>query len=257
MHTTTVLAATDFAFQLAGRNATLEDIFPGFQDSDRIGIVVNQPCGAMGASSLLMAAATHFYAVHRQQLGNEPGKRRIYPDYFIFHVGKCHGNHAQLDVWPPHKEVIVADDAEQILEAINDRGITRLLVEDLPFCSATFLRETLASASRRIRTVLAYSSSGRVRHGDIICTHSLPVEGYIRKMLGDSQALVKLPEKQYSSLLQARENLLADEQVMEQYRRIELSTAFGMLTSNSNPSALTQHYIATSHPDAAIVLNKA
>ncbi len=35
-----------------------------------------------------------------------------------------------FDVWPDHKEVTVPDHAEELLQAINDRGITRLLVED-------------------------------------------------------------------------------------------------------------------------------
>jgi hypothetical protein len=75
---------------------------------------------------------------------------------------------AQLDVWPPHKEVIVDDDAEQILEAINDRGITRLLVEDKPLTSGVFLRETLSSARNRIVSALAFSATGALQTG--ICS---------------------------------------------------------------------------------------
>lgn len=256
LHTTTVLATTDFDYQIAGQTASLTDIFPGLHGADRIGIVVNRPCGAVGASALLMAAATHFYTAQQPQLGNAPGKLRIYPEYFIFHVGKCHGNHAQMDVWPPHKEVIVANDAEQILEAINDRGITRLLVEDMPFSSAVFLRESLASASSRIQSVLVYSASGRVQHGDIICTHSLQVEDYVRKMLSDSKEQIKLSDKQYNYLLQTRESLISGQRVMAQYHRIELSAAFGMLTPNGKPTTQTARYIADSHPDAAILLHK-
>jgi hypothetical protein len=35
------ISAHDFAFQLQGRQASLDDVLPGFQPSDRIGVVVN------------------------------------------------------------------------------------------------------------------------------------------------------------------------------------------------------------------------
>ncbi|MEH7378314.1 hypothetical protein [Neobacillus drentensis] len=76
-------------------------------------------------------------------------------------------NHSWMDIWPPHKEVVVEDDPEQILEAINDRGITRLLVEDISPSSATFLRETISSAQHRIVSALANSPTGRVDQADI------------------------------------------------------------------------------------------
>ncbi|SCK29573.1 hypothetical protein PSELUDRAFT_3646 [Vogesella sp. LIG4] len=255
MHATNVISARDFDFQLQGRQASLDDVLPGFQTSDRIGVVVNRPCGAMGVSSLLMAATTRFYDAHRLQLGNEPDKLRIYPDYFIFHVGNCQGSHAQLDVWPPHKEVIVDDDAEQILEAINDRGITRLLVEDKPLSSAVLLRETLASARSRIVSVLAYSPVGRMPQGDVCCAHGPNAEAYVQKMLGDSGALLQLPEHEYADLLQARERLASGGRVVEQYRRLALHSAFGMLTSNQELSLQTRHYIAVSNKHAAVVLD--
>ena len=40
------------------------------------------------------------------------------------------GDHGRLDVWPRRKEVVVEDDPERILEVVDDRAITRLLVED-------------------------------------------------------------------------------------------------------------------------------
>ena len=51
-----------------------------------------------------------------------------YPDYFALHVGQPHGSLRKLDVFPDHKEIVVPADAESIVRAINDRGITRLLV---------------------------------------------------------------------------------------------------------------------------------
>ena len=57
------------------------------------------------------------------------------------------------------------NDAERILEAINDRGVTRLLVPDAPPGRSRpepdLERETLHSAQRRIRTALVYSPTGQ------------------------------------------------------------------------------------------------
>lgn len=255
MHATHIISAHDFDFQLQGRQAGLDDVLPGLQTSDRIGVVVNSPGGAMGVSGLLMAATTRFYDAHRQQLGNEPDKLRIYPDYFIFHVGNCRGNHAQLDVWPPHKEVVVDDDAEQILEAINDRGITRLLIEDKPLSTARVLRETLSSARSRIVSVLAYSASGYLSHGDVRCALAPAAEAYVQAMLADSAALLQLSAQQQADLLQARERLASSGRVVEHYRRLALDSAFGMLTANQALSAQTQRYIALSNKQAATVLD--
>ena len=41
----------------------------------------------------------------------------------------CRG-HRNLDIWPSHKEVVVEPEPEALLRTINDRAITRLVVED-------------------------------------------------------------------------------------------------------------------------------
>src|SRR5919199_663538 len=92
----------------------------------RVGAVVRTPCGAVGASTLILAAVTAFYDV--QRAGGEDFF--IYPDFFLFHVGRPLGDHSMLDVWPGHKEVVVTGGPDALLEAINDRGVTHLAVED-------------------------------------------------------------------------------------------------------------------------------
>lgn len=255
MHTTTILVGTDFDFQVAGVDATLQQVFPGFHSADRIGIVTRQPGGATGASALLLAAVTHFYDAHRAALGNAAGRLRIYPDYYIFHVGRCQGSHAQLDIWPPHKEVVVLDDAEQLLEAINDRGITRLLVEERPPAAAVFLRETLASARQRIVTALAYSPAGVVPGGDVSCSHGPQAEAYVRSLLSDGLAQDALSVPHYAALVLAREQLLVHGRSVERYRRIGLDAAFGMLAAHGEVSMATQRYIDASYPGAAETLH--
>lgn len=246
MHTREVLTSADFAFTVGGIKASLEDIFPGFDERDRIGIVVRSPGGATGASSLLMAAITRFYDFHRSRLGNERGSLRIYPEYFVFYVRARHGDHRQIDVWLPHREVVVEDDPEQILEAINDRGVTRLLIEDATPSSATFLRETVSSAEQRIVSALAYSPTGRVDQADVTVTGNSAAEGYVLAALDESKELSRDVEK----LQRGRRTLLSDGRVTETYRRIELSDAIRMLTLSSGPGPTTRRFIAEAHPNA-------
>ena len=126
MHTSGQLRSDSFAIELEGRPASIEDVLVGFAPLRRVGAVVREPYGAVGASNLLLAAVTAFYDAQRARAEDF----YIYPDYFLFHVGRPLGDHSMLDVWPSHKEVVVPDDAEAILEAINDRAITWLLVPD-------------------------------------------------------------------------------------------------------------------------------
>ncbi|WP_191567471.1 hypothetical protein [Metabacillus idriensis] len=240
MHTIETLSYADFDFAIDGHKASLEDILPGFNEKDRIGVVVRQPGGGMGASALLMSALTRFYDFYRPQLGDEPGKLRIYPEFFVFHVGTRHMNHSWMDVWPPHREVVVEDDPEQILEAINDRSITRLLVEDITPSSATFLRETTSSAELRIVTTLAYSSTGRVDNANIKITSCTVAEGYVMDSLNRSD---ELSEEVKEQLRLGRKPLLVDGRVTETYRRIELSDALHMLTQSTVPGPTTRSYM--------------
>ena len=127
MHTTG-LRSQDFAIAVDGETATLDDVFPGFDGHDRVAIVIHDRFGAAGAGSLILAAVTAFYD-HLRATG---APFFAYADYFAFHVGADHGTLRKLDVYPAHKEVVVPNEAEPILQAINDRGVTRLLVPDGP-----------------------------------------------------------------------------------------------------------------------------
>jgi len=81
MHTTHQIQFEEFQFTLAHEITSFDQIFPEFNASDRVGVVVRQPSGAIGASALLMASIAKFYDFHRDRLGNKPGQLRIYPDY--------------------------------------------------------------------------------------------------------------------------------------------------------------------------------
>jgi hypothetical protein len=186
---TTVLRSQDFAIAVDGKAATLDDVFPGFDGHDRLGIVIHHRLGAAGAGSLILAAVTAFYD-HLRDTG-EPFF--AYADYFAFHVGADHGTLRKLDVYPAHKEVTVANEAELILQAINDRGVTRLLVPQAASAAPaaptalsepTFERDTLHSARRRIRTALIYSPTGETAGADVLVRGSAQSDAYIDAMLG-------------------------------------------------------------------------
>jgi hypothetical protein len=257
MHTTNHIRSSDFEFMINGRAATFHDIFPDFNRHDRIGVVVRQTGGGIGASALIMAAMARFYDFYREKLGHNPDQLRIYPEFYIFHVGKRHMDHYWMDIWPPHKEVEVTDEPEQILEAINDRGISRLLVQDaksVPVISlsksipnneinpsaAIFLRETISSAEHRILTSLAYSPSGRTAQADILVKSCEAAEHYVTTSINSS---VGLSAQQREQLLSGRQALLSEGRITETYRRISLFEAFGMLTHSTKISPTTRRYI--------------
>lgn len=233
MHTIKIMSYSDFDFEVSGNPSSLEEIFPGFNMHDRIGIVVRQAGGGMGASALLMSGLTRFYDFNRTLLGDEPGRLRIYPENFVFHVGQKHMDHSWMDIWPPHKEVVVGEDPEEILEAINDRGITRLLVEDIEPVFPTFLRETLSSAQHRIVTALAYSPTGRVNGADIKITSCLSAEENVLDSLNRS---AELSEEVKDQLRIGRESLYVNGRITETYRRIEISDALRMLNDSTEQS---------------------
>lgn len=186
MHTT-ALRSEEFQITVDGRPATIDGVFPGFDEHDRLGIVIHDDLGAAGAGSLILAAVTAFY--DRLRATGEPFF--AYADYFAFHIGAERGSLRKLDVYPAHKEVVVANDAERILEAINDRAVTRLLVPDAPRGveppepgALGLERETLHSAQRRIRTALVYSPTGETGGADVLVRGSAHSDLYIDAMLG-------------------------------------------------------------------------
>lgn len=178
MHTTG-LRSEEFQITVDGRPASIQDVFPGFSEHDRLGIVIHERLGAAGAGSLILAAVTAFY----DRLRATGESFFAYADYFAVHVGADRGTLRKLDVYPAHKEVVVANDAELILEAINDRGVTRLLVPEVAPTEPELARETRHSARRRIATALAYSPAGRVADPDILVRGSAQSDAYIHAML--------------------------------------------------------------------------
>ena len=176
MHTATELHQSAFAVRIDGRPATRDDLFPGWDARDRLGVVITEPFGAIGATHLVQLAITAFYDVRPERRHGTPdgveGEQRsaVYPDFYFFHVGGRWGDHTMLDVWPVRKEVFLPAHPRLVLDAINDRGITRLAVPDLPSVAVEHEFKEPAAARDTIRDVFVYSPTGRVGRPEIELT---------------------------------------------------------------------------------------
>lgn len=246
MHSSTELKSEDFEILVAGEPASVADLLPGFEEHTRLGIVVRDGFGAVGASGLVTAAVTAFYDILRQAY---PDGFFRYADYFIFHAGTMHGSHDMLDVSPDHKDVLVADDPEQILRAINDRGVTHLLVPDGEPGNPAFEPQTENGARARIRAAFAYSPGGRVADADVVVKGNERVDYYVRCVL-DARAWVaeleageappeiaewartrfgEVPDEVAERMLADREALRVEGRTVETLRRIEVDRALALL----------------------------
>jgi hypothetical protein len=244
MHSSRELSSSSFEIEVGGVAAPLEELFEGFGEQDRLGVVLTRPCGAVGASALITATITAFYDFQRARGPDF----FVYPDYYLFHVGRPLGDHARLDVWPRHKEVVVPVGADRVLEAINDRAVTRLVVEDGAAGEPPSDPGTLASARARIETCLAYSPSGRVEDGDVRIAGNQVTEGYVEAILDPEARIARLRAEgneqradaiaaragevdrdSRQRILAGRRALAEDGVPVETYRRIGLDEALGRL----------------------------
>jgi hypothetical protein len=235
-----------FEVELAGREASIEELFASFSEHDRLGLVMRRPCGAVGASALIAATITAFYDIQRSRGPDF----FVYPDYYLFHVGGPLGDHARLDIWPRRKEVVVDDDPDRILEAIDDRAISRLVVEAGAGGNGELDAEALASARRRIVSCLAYSPSGRVEGGDVRIASNEVTEGYVDAILDPEARMERLraegpdgaarantialragevPAEVRAGIKRARADLVEGGVPVETYRRLELDEALALL----------------------------
>ena len=253
MHSSRELRSSAFEITVGGRAVRLVELFEGFGEHDRLGVVIRRPCGGVGASALITATITAFYDLQRARGPDF----FVYPDYFLFHVGRPHGDHARLDIWPSRKEVVVPEDPEQILEAIDDRAITRLVVEDGKPGEPHFEPEALASARARIATCLAYSATGRVRDADVRIRSNPVSERYVDGVLDPEGRLAHLrgsnggdraradaiearlgevSREERRRIKRARKGLVEGGTPVETYRRIPLDQALGLLASKPAPT---------------------
>lgn len=150
MHTADLMKTREFIFSRGEELVGFHDLLPGFTTRDRLGVVAMEPGDSLRAAPLLLAAVGAFY----EELHAEETDFYLYPDFFVFHVGGPKGRHSPLDVWPQSKEVVVPTDPQELLAAINDRGITRLVLPNRPGADGVVMVHAAQLAARRLRTVL-------------------------------------------------------------------------------------------------------
>jgi hypothetical protein len=246
MHSSRELRSDSFDISVGGRPASLADVFEGFSDQDRLGVVVRKPCGAVGASALICATITAFYDIQRARGPDF----FVYPEYYLLHVDGPHGDHARLDVFPRRKEPVLPDDPEALLEALNERAITRLVVEDVEPGESELDAAELASARGRLVSCLAYSPAGRVRDADVRIAGNDVTEGYVEAVLDPEARIEQLragdegervlaetiarryaeaPPETRAALAAGRAELVEDGRPVETYRRISVDEALTRL----------------------------
>jgi hypothetical protein len=184
-----------FAAFEQGAPVELESVFPDWGVYDRLGVVMHEPFGALGASHLIQLAIVLFYSARPSRRAGrvQPGdERAIYPEIYLFHVGGRHGNHGSFDFWPARKEVFIENDARAVLDAINDRAVTRLAVPDATAIPIEHEWKEPAAARDRISSAFAYSATGRVVDAEFEITGLDPITEFnVRTTLEPNEAALR------------------------------------------------------------------
>lgn len=172
MHTATYLNRSTIRAERAGSAIALDQVFPDFNEHDRLGIVVDSAYGVVGASLLIQIAAFLFYDVRPRR--RDAVKR--YPELYAFLIDRPQGDLAMFDFYPRRREVVVPRDPDAVLDAINDRAITRLVVLDGVPRDHRYGWDERNAARDRVLSAYAYSPTGRVADGDLVLTGSEETE---------------------------------------------------------------------------------
>lgn len=189
MHTSYSLKNSMFAVELEGQPSNRETLLD-WQVHDRLGIVVTTPFGGLGASLLIQLATAAYYDAR-------PARRRVplYPELYLFHTGGRHGDFSNFDIAPLRKEIFLPADSGTLIEAINDRAITHLLVPDAEVREIVFPYKEVDATRERVRHSFAYDPSGRVANADVaIRALHADVAENIHSTLDPQRVLDQIPE---------------------------------------------------------------
>ncbi|MGH6696261.1 MAG: hypothetical protein ACREBX_13345 [Sphingopyxis sp.] len=158
---------------LRGTEPIATEAFLDWDERDRLGVVVDEQVGALGAGLLLLFGAAAFY-----DAGAKRRRRTIYPEIYIFHAGGPWGSFLAFDLYPTHKEVFVEPTCEALLAAINSRGITHLAVPERTASSDAGPAYELEAAVDRLKQCFAYGSDGTLSNASItISTENMALLG--------------------------------------------------------------------------------
>lgn len=158
MHTLNDLNAADFSYRSDGRSVDRDVVMPAVGVGDRLGILMGTGAEGLGAGNFLLSCVIDFYDTLRES----KDEFFEYPDFYTFQATADLADYRMFDVYPDHKNVQVDPDAEAILRAVNDRGITTLLVPDRSPRPPDIADITRRSAERTIEQTFLYAPSGRL-----------------------------------------------------------------------------------------------
>jgi hypothetical protein len=169
MHTATQIWFDRFTAEAEGKPIASSSVLD-WAAQDRFGIVVDEPFGALGAGLLISLAVASFYDVP----GKERRSRNLYPEIYLFHVGRRWGDFSPFDFWPERKEVCVPADPATILQSINTHAITHLAVTVGATQVGNHVYREQEIAHDRIKQCFAYAPSGSVEGSDMLIRSSDP-----------------------------------------------------------------------------------
>ncbi|MDQ0318605.1 hypothetical protein QO002_000743 [Pararhizobium capsulatum DSM 1112] len=159
-----LLKSEMFAISIERQKASINDLFPDWNEYDRFGLVIDEAFGGIGATHLLQVAMTAYYDVKASRRST----LTVYPEIYAFHIGRGFGSHAHYDFWPARREVILkTSDHREVLDAINDRGITRLAVPDRAMKDVVHRPKEEDAAFDRISSAFVYDASGRTSGANV------------------------------------------------------------------------------------------
>jgi hypothetical protein len=243
MHMIHLLTSEMFEVCKGGHPSSLQAVFPNWIASDRFGIVIDEPFGGLGATHLIQMAATMFYDTKPSRRT----ERKVYPEIYALHYGRGFGAHAPFDFWPARRETILERDHRVLLDAINDRGITRLAIPDRPKRDIEHRPKEEDAALDRIVSAILYSPSGQVDAPDFSIrgndqrTEYNPkqvlrlAQGYQRKAIPStaSSASVKESDTSYYDWIECRRSdTTPKERERAELRRKALQDEKGLSTES-------------------------
>lgn len=164
MHVRTLLHSSMFSIRILDQPAERADVYPNWTETDRLGVVIDAPFGAIGATHLMQLAMTAFYDAKPARRDTLP----VYPEIYAFHMGRSHGTFAPYDIWPSRREIVIKSHHHRdLLDALNDRGITRLAIPELPIGNPDYRPKEYEAALDLLRSCFVYNVHGVVKGADL------------------------------------------------------------------------------------------
>ncbi|TGR10529.1 hypothetical protein EN833_13445 [Mesorhizobium sp. M4B.F.Ca.ET.190.01.1.1] len=162
MHVADMIYEHMFRVELGESVGKISDVFPEWTVADRFGILIDSPLGGLGATNLIQIAMAAFYDCKPARRK----ERKIYPEVYAFHIGRDFGAFTAFDFWPARREIVVSTDHREVLDAINDRAITRLAIPSRPARALEHRPKEVDAALENLKSAFMYNSLGRVPNPD-------------------------------------------------------------------------------------------